>query len=48
MDKMDCGYICEDSQKDYKDQIIGMVVKIDNLWILKQILQFIVNMTKED
>lgn len=48
MDEKDCEYISEDSQKDYKDQIIGMVVEIDNLWILKQILQFIVNMTKED
>lgn len=45
MDEKDSEYINKDSRKD---QIIGMVVKIENPWILKQILQFIVNMTKED
>lgn len=48
MDEKDCEYISEDSQQDHKDKIIRMVVKIENPWILKQILQFIVNMTKED
>lgn len=33
---------------NYKEEIIKMVKKIENLWILEQILQFIVNMTKED
>lgn len=33
---------------DDKEKIIDMVEKIENLWILKQILQFIKNMTKED
>lgn len=32
----------------YKDKIIELVEKIENLWILEQILQFILNMTKED
>lgn len=32
----------------HRRQIIVMVMKIENPWILKQILQFIVNMTKED
>lgn len=33
---------------DYKQKIIELVEKIENLWILEQILQFILNMTKED
>ncbi len=48
MDEKDCEYISENLQQDHKNQIIGMIVKIENPWILKQILQFIVNMTKED
>ncbi len=48
MEKKDREEIREDSQQDHKNQIIGMIVKIENPWILKQILQFIVNMTKED
>lgn len=48
MDKKDYEYISEDSRTDYRDRIVGMVVKIENPWILKQILRFIVNMTKED
>lgn len=35
-------------KKYYKDKIIELVEKIENLWILEQILQFILNMTKED
>lgn len=48
MDKKDYEYISEDSRTDYRDRIIELVTKIKNPWILKQILQFIVNMTKED
>lgn len=32
----------------YKDKIIELVEKIENPWIIEQILQFILNMTKED
>lgn len=32
----------------YKQKITELVVKIENPWILEQILQFILNMTKED
>ena len=35
-------------KKYYKDKIIELVDKIENLWVLEQILQFILNMTKED
>lgn len=33
---------------NYKRLIIEMVEKIEDVWILDQILQFIQNMTKED
>ena len=33
---------------DTQEQIIKMVGKIENLWILEQILLFIHNMVKED
>jgi len=33
---------------NYKEKIIELVKKIENSWILEQILQFIINMTKED
>lgn len=32
----------------YKQKITELVEKIENPWILEQILQFILNMTKED
>lgn len=48
MDKKDCEYISEGTRTDYREKIIGLVEEIENLWILKQILQFIANMTKED
>lgn len=32
----------------YRGKIIEMVERIEDTWILKEILQFIVNMTKED
>lgn len=35
-------------KETYKKKIIDMVEKIENTWILEQILQFILNMTKED
>lgn len=31
----------------YKEKIIEMVSKIENTWILEQILSFVKNMTKE-
>lgn len=35
-------------KKFYKEKIIEMVEKIESVWILNQIMQFIQNMTKED
>lgn len=32
----------------YMKEIVEMMEKIENIWILNQILQFIQNMTKED
>lgn len=34
--------------KNYRQKIINMVEKIESLWVLEQILQFIQNMIKED
>lgn len=33
---------------DYKTEIMSMLEKIENEWILKQIYRCIVNITKED
>lgn len=33
---------------DYKKEILKMLEKIDNEWILKQIYRFVKNITKED
>lgn len=33
--------------KWYRQQILSMVEKIDDIWILEQIHKFIINMTKE-
>lgn len=33
---------------DYKRQIIDMVGRIEDIWILEQVIKFIKNMTKED
>lgn len=36
-------------EKDYyKEKIIELVEKIENPWILEQILRVIINITKED
>lgn len=35
-------------KKFYKEKIVEMMEKIENLWILNQILQFILNIAKED
>ncbi len=35
-------------KKFYKEKIVEMMERIENLWILNQILQFILNITKED
>lgn len=35
-------------KENYMKEIIEMIEKIENIWILNQILQFIQNMTKED
>ncbi len=35
-------------ERDYKKRIIERVDKIENVWILNQVLQFIQNMTRED
>lgn len=48
MDKKECENVSEDSRSNYREKIIGLVEEIENLWILKQIFQFIANMTKED
>lgn len=33
-------------EEDYKNKIIELVQKIDDVWILNQILKFIKNITK--
>lgn len=33
-------------EEDYKNKIIELVQKIDDIWILNQILKFIKNITK--
>lgn len=38
----------ERTKEFYRGGIIEMVGKIESIWILEQILQFIQNMTKED
>lgn len=38
----------ERTQEFYREEIFEMVGKIESIWILEQILQFIQNMTKED
>lgn len=35
-------------KNNYKKQITELVEKIENPWILKQILRTIINITKED
>lgn len=36
-------------EKDYyKEKIIELVEKIENQWILEQILRVVINITKED
>lgn len=38
----------ENQKENIRKKIIELVEKIENPWILEQILQFILNMTKED
>lgn len=38
----------ERMQEFYREEIAKMVGKIESIWILEQILQFIQNMTIED
>ena len=33
---------------DYKRQIVDMVGRVEDIWILEQIIKFIKNMTKVD
>lgn len=38
----------KNEKENYKEKIIEMIEKIENQWILKQILRVIINITKED
>lgn len=38
---------CTGGVKWYRQQILSMVEKINDIWILEQIHKFIINMTKE-
>lgn len=37
-----------EEKKYYKDKVTELMEKIENPWIFEQILQFILNITKED
>ena len=44
---MDASFVERGSGMDYKEEIVKLLDKISDGWILKQIYRFIVNITKE-